>query len=73
MASVALEPDALQKTGGRHLLLCGLCGPSEGEEVEEMMNHQQGWSTVLLEPFSVQKSQVMALSPWKFPSSYFGG
>lgn len=59
----------IKKTGGGNLLLFGLWDPSDGKEVEEMMNHQRGWSKVLLEPFSGWKSQVMALSPCKFLSS----
>uniref|UniRef100_A0A8B9IJE5 Uncharacterized protein n=1 Tax=Anser cygnoides TaxID=8845 RepID=A0A8B9IJE5_ANSCY len=37
------------------------------EEVEEMMNHQRGWSEILHKPFSGQKSHVVVFfSPGNF-------
>lgn len=41
------------------MLLFGLWDPSKWEEVEEMMNHQRGWSEILHKPFSGQKSHVV--------------
>lgn len=51
-------------------LNCGIIG---GVGEMEKMSHQRGWSKILCEHFSGWKSQMAALSTWKFLSSYLGG